>query len=143
LSLHPFPTRRSSDLVAYNLMILPSARLVIPIQETLFPAYARIQDDSARVRQIWLRTTAVVTSVVAPTMIGLVIVAPDFVHVVFGSRWADVARVLRILAPLAIVQSLAGLASTTLLARDRAKTILRWSVVNTIVVLSAFIIGLH
>ena len=129
--------------VAYNLMTLPIARLVIPIQDTLFPAYARIQDDTARVRQIWLRTTAVVTSVVAPAMVGLMVVAPDFVHVVLGSRWAAAAPVLRILAPLAVAQSLAALASTTLLARDRTKTIFRCSVVNTIVVVSAFIIGLR
>ena len=129
--------------VAYNLMTLPIARLVIPIQDTLFPAYARIQDDTARIRRIWLRTTAVMASVVAPAMVGLAVVAPNFVHFVLGSRWATVAPVLRILAPLAIAQSLAALASTTLLARDRTKTIFRCSVVGTILVLSAFIIGLH
>jgi O-antigen/teichoic acid export membrane protein len=129
--------------VAYNLMTVPVVRLVLPIQETLFPAYARIQDDVSRVRQIWLRTTVVVTSVVAPAMVGLVVVAPDFIHVVLGSRWAATGPVVRILAPLAIAQSLAALASTTLLARGRAKTVFRFSVVNTILVVGAFVFGLQ
>ena len=129
--------------VAYNLMTLPLMRLVVPIQETLFPAYARMQNDVERVRQMWHETTTIVMSLVAPAMIGLAIVAPEFVFVVLGRRWAAVVPVLRILAPLAVVQTLAGLAGTTLVARRRAGTLFRFSLVNTILVVPAFILGLQ
>jgi len=128
--------------VAYNLMTLPLLRLVVPIQETLFPAYAHIQDDLERVRQIWYRTMAIVASFVAPAMIGLAVIASDFVLVVMGRRWADVVPVLRILAPVAVAQALASLASTTLVSRGRARAMFRLSLAYTVVVVGAFILGL-
>jgi len=129
--------------VAYNLMTLPLLRLVIPIQDTLFPAVARIQDDLERVRQIWYRTMAIVTSLVAPAMIGLAVVASDFVVVVMGRRWADVVPVLRILAPVAVAQALATLAQGTLMACGRAKATFWLTAVFTVIVLTAFIVGLE
>jgi len=129
--------------IAYNLMTLPLMRVIIPIQDTLFPAYARMQDDLSRVRSLWLRTTVIVVSVVAPVMVGVAVVAPEFVRLALGTRWTAAVPVLRILAPLAVAQTLSALAATTLTARGRTTTLFRFSVANTALVIPAFIIGLQ
>ena len=108
--------------VAYNVMLLPIAQLTSPLQAALFPAYARVQRDEERVASIWLRVTTVVASLVAPAMVGLAVVAPDFVHVVLGQRWAAAAPVLRILAIVVLVDSISSLGQRTLQAMDRART---------------------
>jgi len=128
--------------VAFNLITLPLARLVLPIQDSLFPAYARVQEDKARVARIWLRTTVVVLSVMAPAMVGLAIVSADFVRVVLGSRWSAVAPLITILAPVAIAQALSALASTALLGIGRSTTVFRWSVATMLLVVGGFICGL-
>ena len=78
--------------VAYNVILLPIQRLFVPIQDTLFPALSRIQDDRPRMGSLWLRVIRVVGAVVAPCMLGLIVVAPDFVPVVLGDHWLDAVR---------------------------------------------------
>jgi O-antigen/teichoic acid export membrane protein len=129
--------------VAFNLMTLPIARLILPIQDSLFPAYARIQEDKARVARIWHRTNAVTVALVAPAMVGLAVLAPEFVNVVLGSRWAAAAPVLRILAPVAIGQSLISLSNTLLLGIDRSTTVFRLSLTYTTLVVVGFVLGVH
>lgn len=129
--------------VAYNLMTLPAARLVLPIRETLFPAYSRVQDDRRRIASIWLRSTALILALIAPLMMGLTVVAPEFVRTVLGPQWAIAIPVLRLLAPVAIFQAASSLASTTLLAINRPKAVLRLSITNTACVVAAFAVGVH
>jgi O-antigen/teichoic acid export membrane protein len=129
--------------VAFNLMTLPIARLILPIQDSLFPAYARIQDDKARIAKIWHRTNTVTVAIVAPAMVGLAVLAPEFVHVVLGSRWAAAAPVLRVLAPVAVAQSLISLSNTLLLGIDRSTSVFRLSLAYTILVVSGFALGVH
>lgn len=129
--------------VAYNLMVLPLQRLVIPIQDTLFPAYSRWQDDPERLRRVWFRVSRVVAAVVAPTMLGLVVVAQDFVHVMLGERWAAAAPVLQALAFVALVQSVSGLGGKVLEALGRAGVVLRFAALQAAVMLPAFVIGLR
>jgi O-antigen/teichoic acid export membrane protein len=129
--------------VAYNIMILPLERLIVPIQDTLFPAYSRWQDDAGRLRSVWLRVLSVVAAVVAPAMLGLVVVAPDFVRVVLGARWHAVGPVLQVLAAVGLVQSLAMLGLRLLQAMDRTSVILRLALLECAVTVPAFALGLR
>ena len=129
--------------VAYNVMLLPLTQLISPLQGALFPAYSRVQSDEKRVASIWLRVTTVVASLVAPAMVGLAVVAPDFVHVVLGQRWAAAAPVLRILAIVVLVDSISSLGQRTLQAMDRARIVLNFSIVGMIFTVASFVIGLH
>jgi PST family polysaccharide transporter len=76
-------------------------------------------------------------------MVGLALTANEFVQVVLGSRWSGAVPVLRILAPVAIAQSLISLTGTTLLGIGRPTWVFRLSLANTIFVVSAFAIGLN
>ena len=129
--------------VAYNIMLVPLGRLILPIQDVLFPAYSRWQDDQARLARVWLRVVRVVAALVCPMMIGLTIVADDFVRVVLGHRWALAVPVLRVLAPVALLQSLAALGDKVLSALDRTRLILRFRLIECAVTVPAFAVGIH
>jgi O-antigen/teichoic acid export membrane protein len=129
--------------VAYNLMYLPLDRLILPIQEAIFPAYSRWQDDRDRLVDVWLRLNRVVTAVVAPTMVGLLVVAPDFIDVILGHRWHAAVPVVQVLAVIAIVQSVAGLGERVLSALGRTRTIFRFTIVDCALTVPAFVLGLR
>jgi O-antigen/teichoic acid export membrane protein len=129
--------------LAYNVMLVPFSRLGGPVQEVLFPAFSRLQDDADRIAAIWIRATRLVGAVTVPALAGLVVVAPDFVHVVLGSRWHGVAPVLQILAWVGLLQSLQTINSNILQALDRTNLLLRYAVVFFAAHLAAFAIGLH
>lgn len=129
--------------VAYNLMFLPLDRLVLPIQDTLFPAYSRWQDDRERLAGVWLRVLRLVAAVIIPAMVGLAVVSPDFVAVVLGRRWHDATPVLQILCAVAIAQSLAMLGERALTAVNRTRTVLYMTLIDSAFSVGAFAVGLH
>jgi len=129
--------------VAYNIMLLPLGQVIIPIQEVLFPAYSRWQDDRKQVAQVYLRVVRVVAAVVGPAMVGVALISHDFVRVVLGERWLAAAPVLAVLAPVAFVQSLSGLGDRVLTALDRTRLIRRFTTLESVLTVPAFALGLH
>jgi O-antigen/teichoic acid export membrane protein len=128
--------------LAYNAMITPLSRLAFPLQEVMFPALARMQDDRARMREIWLRTLRLISAFAMPAMLGLIVVADEFARVVFGERWLAVAPVLQILAWVGLLQTLSALNSKILTALDRTGVLMRFAVLSFALYLVAFVVGL-
>ena len=46
-----------------------------------------MSDDRERMADVWIRATRLVGAISVPALVGLVIVAPDFVQVVLGREW--------------------------------------------------------
>jgi O-antigen/teichoic acid export membrane protein len=128
--------------VAYNLMLFPVERIAAPIRQILFPAFARMQDDRERLASAWLRVSRLLAAICAPAAVGAIIVAPDFVPAVLGDRWSDAIPVLQILAPVGLLQSIEALNGSLLLARDRSRTVLRFSIGAFAISLIGFSVGI-
>jgi|tagenome__1003787_1003787.scaffolds.fasta_scaffold20987768_3 O-antigen/teichoic acid export membrane protein len=137
------PAALGAYSVAYNVMLVPFSRLSGPLQEVFFPAFARIQDDPSRIAALWVRLIRVVGAVSIPSLVGLVVVAPEFVTVVLGDQWSSMVPVLRILAWVGLLQSLQTTNGDILQALDRTSTLLRYTILFFMAHLVAFVVGLH
>jgi O-antigen/teichoic acid export membrane protein len=102
-----------------------------------------MQDEPERIAAAWARVVRVIGLVALPSLGGLVVMAPDFVPVVLGSQWKDAVPVVQILAWVGIVQAVQALNYDVLMARDRTRTMFRFSVVLTACHLVAFGVGLE
>ncbi len=129
--------------VGFNLIFLPLARVIVPIQLALFPAFSRWQNDRRQIAEVWLRVLRVIGAVFIPAMLGFIVVAPDFVDVVLGHKWWRAVPVLQWLAVVGLAQGLALVGQRVLAAVDKTKAVFRFAVFNTIVVLGAFALGLQ
>jgi O-antigen/teichoic acid export membrane protein len=92
---------------------------------------------------MWVRATRLTGAVSIPALAGLAVVAPDFVAVVLGSKWAAVGPVLQILAWVGLLQSLQTLNSNVLMALDKTSTLMRFSIVFLGAHLVAFGVGIQ
>ena len=129
--------------LAYNVMLAPLSRFTAPLVEVLFPAFSRMQDDRERLGLVWLRVTRLVGAVTIPAMLGIIAVAPEFVAVLFGSRWETAVPVIQTLAWVGLLQSLQGQNSAILLARDRTSVLLQYAFVALTASLVAFVGGIN
>jgi O-antigen/teichoic acid export membrane protein len=129
--------------IAYTVMLAPFSQIAGPITEVLLPAFARLQDDPVRLGAAWIRVNRVVAAISMPALLGLVVVAPDFVHVVLGAKWAPAVPVIQILAWVGLLQSLQRLNSSILQARDWTRQLFRYSVIVLVASVSGFVVGLH
>jgi len=129
--------------MAYNIMLVPFSRIAGPVQQVLFPAFSRLQDQPERIAALWVRATRLVGALTIPALCGLVIVAPDFVHVVLGERWKETTPLIQVLAWVGLLQSLQTLNVEILQARNKTHLMFRFSIGFFIAHLIAFVIGLQ
>lgn len=135
------PAALGAYTVAYNVMLVPFSKLAGPIQEVMFPAMARIQDDRRRIGSIWLRVNHIVAAFALPGMLGLIVIAPEFVSVVLGDRWQAAVTPIQILAWVGVLQSLVRLNGSVQQACDRTDVMFRWSLLIASANLVAFAVG--
>jgi O-antigen/teichoic acid export membrane protein len=129
--------------LAYNLMLVPMSRIGGPLQRVFAPAFARLQDEPERIAETWARLTRMVASIAIPSLMGLVIVAPDFVSVVLGDEWAQVAPIVQLLAWVGMIQALQAINVDILQARNRTSTLLRYSIAFCIAHVIGFAVGVQ
>jgi O-antigen/teichoic acid export membrane protein len=129
--------------VAYNIMIVPIMRLALPLQQVFFPALSRIEEPK-EVGAISLRMTRILAAVAVPALLGMAVLAPDFVVVVFGDKWRAAIHVLQILAWVGILQTVGSSQTSTLLqAIGRPGMVFCFSIASAILSVAAFAIGLQ
>jgi O-antigen/teichoic acid export membrane protein len=129
--------------VAYNVMLAPAARIGGPLQRVLAPAFSRMQDEPERIAEAWARVTRLIGAIAIPSLVTVVIVAPDFVPVVLGSQWEAAVPVIQIVAWVGILQALQSINVDILMARDRTRVLFGYAVFFCSAHVAAFIIGLH
>jgi O-antigen/teichoic acid export membrane protein len=129
--------------LATTVILLPFARIAAPLQQVFFPAFSQLRDERERMADLWIRATRMVAAISVPSLVGIAIVADDFVQVVLGPKWSDTVILIQILAVVGIFQSLHTLSAEVLLALGRAGTFLRFTLLWTAAILAAVAIGVQ
>lgn len=129
--------------VANKILLFPLQNITYASNRALFPVYSRYQDDPDRLRSLYLRTLALISSISGPLMLGLWALRRPFVMVVFGPKWAHVIPILAWFAPMGLFQSMASTAGTILSAIGRTDLLRTLGIVSSITAMTAFIFGLR
>lgn len=129
--------------LATNIVLVPFSRIAGPLQQVFFPAFSRMGDDLPRMADTWIRATRLVGVISIPALVGLMVVASDFVEVVLGPKWIDATPVIQILAIVGLIQSLQTLCGEVLLALGRANWLLRFTALWFVASLTSFAVGVR
>lgn len=128
--------------LAYNVMYVPITRIASPLATVFSPAYARMQHDPDRLRLAWLRSKRVISCLLAPAFAVTIVVAPDLIPVVFGSKWHAAVVPTQLLSLAGLAQTLVGMHWAVLTALKKPGTLLRVNIVVSFVTIGAFVAGL-
>ncbi len=107
---------------AFQLMSLPMYEFSSVISCVLFPAYAKIQNDTDRLRRAYLGAICLSFLGIVPALTILAVTAPDLIAVCFGASWTGAALPLQILCVGGIFQCMYNLADSL----ARAKGAVYW-----------------
>jgi O-antigen/teichoic acid export membrane protein len=129
--------------LGYSVIMLAFSRITSPVIQILFPVFSRVQHDMRRLASLWLRSLRIMAAITMPAMLGLVVVAPDMVDVVFGHRWQEATPVIQILAPVGLAVGLQGLSSIVLQAVSQTAVQFKYSCIQFGASLVAFVVGLN
>jgi PST family polysaccharide transporter len=82
---------------AHTLMASPANGLATVLDAVLFPVMARVQTEPSRLAAAFRRAIALLSLVFLPVSIGLVLLAPEVVHLLLGPRWTPVIAPFQVL----------------------------------------------
>ena len=128
---------------AYNLMLMPIQNISWTISRALFPAFSIIQDDLPKVREKYLQTNKYISMITFPMMMGLLVLAPETIRILFGHKWENSIILLQILCPVGMLQSISTSVGTIYMSQGRTDVQLKWSIFASIITVLAFAIGIR
>ncbi|MFP4598962.1 MAG: lipopolysaccharide biosynthesis protein [Persicimonas sp.] len=82
------------------------------IERVMFPAFAEIQGDRERTRRVFEQLFTVTATIIVPSAVGLAVVSPEFVTVVFDDKWLPMIPLVTILSFSAAFRALSSVQTT-------------------------------
>jgi PST family polysaccharide transporter len=128
---------------AYDIMLFPLVSVSQVLSRVMFPSMSIIQEDKQRVASLYLKMTRAIALVTFPMMLGLFVVVELFVLVIFGTQWAGMIPVLRVLSLVGMTQSIGTLNGSLYLSQGKADLQLRVGLVLKTIAILGIVIGLQ
>lgn len=129
--------------LAYRIMFYPIENITNVLSRVLYPVYARIQEDNAKFKNIYKKVALIISAITFPLVVGLMLLSNEFVDIFFGEEWKPMIPLILILSPIALLQSLSTTTGSIYKAKARTDLMFRWGLINSTVVIIAFIIGIN
>jgi O-antigen/teichoic acid export membrane protein len=126
---------------AYTLMNLPFTYAASVMSGVLFPVFAQVQAEPARLQRAFLVATQLTAMIAASGTVTLAVVAPYLVPTLYGTRWAGVVVPLRILCIAGYFRALYHLGGVVAQSVGRVYIELRNQVVYAALVIAGAAIG--
>jgi O-antigen/teichoic acid export membrane protein len=108
--------------VAQQLALMPISRLMPIINQTLYPAFARLSDDTEQARIYLLKSIEFSSIVIFPLTIGMACVSRDLIECLFGEKWLPMQTALTLLGLIMPVMLVRQLCAAPLNAMGHART---------------------
>ena len=121
--------------IAMNLSNFLTDYFLGKVGAVMYPAYAKIQEDSEDVKRVMLKAVKYASIVLFPFSFGLFLFAPDILNLVFGAKWLPATNILRILCFVGLFRSLGTTMWPAFLAKGKSKIDFQINVAQVIIFL--------
>lgn len=125
--------------VALVFSTLPMSKIMPILQQTMFPAYARLKEQPEMAKQYLLKSLQLSSLIIFPLTIGMACVSKHLVFVVFGEKWLAIALPLTILSTLMPLRLINQIFYAPLNALGHAKWVTMINTLNLLVICSGAI----
>ncbi|MDW6022556.1 lipopolysaccharide biosynthesis protein [Mesorhizobium sp. BAC0120] len=127
---------------AYKLLLFPIQNIIAPLSRVMIPLLARVQNDKARFRDLYLQIVWVLSFVTVPGVAALVCTSEQVVTILFGEKWQAVAPIFAWLGLAGLVQAAGNTTGWVFMCQGKTKTMFQWGVYAAATTIAAFVIGL-
>lgn len=127
--------------LAYNMAVMPPAKINPIITRVLFPAFAKMQDDKPRLRQNFYKMLSIVGLLNFAALLGLMSVAENFVLFMFGEKWLFITPVLQILCAVGLLRAVNNPVGALVMATELVSVSSKLNALRLIISFPAIWIG--
>lgn len=129
--------------VGDNLASLPTRELSGPIERTLFPGFAAINNDKPRLTRAYTAAQTLLTAVALPAGVGFACMAEPFVALALGAKWLPIVPVIQVMAIVSAALTLGSPGYTVAMALGHTRWLFIRDVASMCIRLPIVITGLY
>jgi PST family polysaccharide transporter len=118
------------------------ARIAMPIQHVLFPAFAAVQSEPQRIQQLVMRAGRLLAAIVIPVGFGVSANATELVLVLYGAQWVPMISVMSMFGLSAAIRAATAISSPLFNANNRVGLALRYNVIGTTLLVAGVVIAM-
>jgi lipopolysaccharide exporter len=119
--------------LAFKISNTPTTEISYNLSLITFPAYAKLQDNIAKLREAYLRFLQVTSVLSFPLTALIIALAPEFVAIFLGAKWMPMVPAMQILAMTGLVRSLINTTDPLFHGVGRPKIEVRWQLVRLLI----------
>lgn len=119
--------------MAYLLSHLPVTEITDVISRVTFPAYSKLQDDLAKLREGYLKVLQLTAYISIPLAAGIFTLATEFTRIFLGQKWMPMVPAVQILAVAGLVSSVMATARPIFHGVGKPKFDTIWQIVRLLV----------
>ncbi len=128
--------------LAYRLLLFPLQNISWALGRALFPALARVSDPE-HVRRGYRRVVEAIALVAFPMMIGMAIVAPELIRLLYGPQWEPAMLPARLFCILGALQAIGTTIGPLCLSQGRPDVLFRWNLLFAPAVVGSIMLGVR
>lgn len=107
------------------------ARIAMPLQHVLFPAFSALQHDRERMQQMVLRSARMLAAIVVPIGFGVSAMAQDLVPLLYGPKWLAMVPVMSMFGISAALRASTAMASPLFNSSNQVALAFRYNLIGT------------
>ncbi|HED1507134.1 TPA: MOP flippase family protein [Raoultella ornithinolytica] len=116
--------------LSFNVAVNPPSKISPIITRVLFPALSKIQDDSVKLRLNFFKLLNIISYINFPALLGLCVIAKDFVYLVFGDKWLFIVPVLQVLCIAGAMRMVANPIGSLLMAKAKMELSVKFNFIK-------------
>jgi PST family polysaccharide transporter len=127
---------------AAQIVSLPSEKIVNVIGSVTLPYFGKLSTDLQAMRGFFLTISELLATAVIPVLVGMALVANDFVPLVFGIQWAPSIPLIQVTTVGAIIQVLSVLVGQVLTVTNQARLASRYTLLSLVILPMTYLLGI-
>jgi len=127
---------------AYQLLMMPITNLRDPMTKVAMPALSRLQHEPEQYRNYYMKYISILAFVSMPLVVFMFVCSDQLIRLLLGPQWLGASDLFKILAIAAFIQPVSTTWGLVLLSTGKSKRYLRWGLVNSVIVVTAFMVGI-
>ncbi len=128
--------------LAINLVNFPRQKLSYIVAQVAFPAFSKIQDHLEDVRNAYEKLIRYASLINFPLLMGLLLLAKPFVHLVYSAKWDPMTAPLQILCVYGLCYSITTFTGTIFTSTGKPQKLVHFFVIILITTVLAILGGI-
>ncbi|MEZ5934206.1 MAG: lipopolysaccharide biosynthesis protein [Alphaproteobacteria bacterium] len=127
--------------LAFDLSNMVTSELMAPVRRALYPGYARLAAEPARMRAMFVDVFALTLWIGAPLPIGIGLLADPLIHLLLGDGWAGAVPITQLLVIAGLFALLSSGSQPVFLALGRPELQTYLMALSVVLLLPAIVVG--